>query len=115
MRFPYDFIVLPDVLEHIPIEKHPVLFKSLSASLNDDGSIVIHLPNPYYLAYLREHDPESLQIIDQPLYTNLLTDNIYGNGLFIHCLNSYSIWTIESDYQVIVLRKKPPADYSYGD
>lgn len=108
----FDLIVLPDVLEHIPIEQHNLLFAKLSALLEATGSIVIHIPNPYYLEWLHKNRPEQLQIIDQPLYTNVLAETIYKNNLYIHHLENYSIWIDNCDYQVVLLKKKRDLEYN---
>jgi len=108
----FDLIILPDVLEHIPIENHPQLFESLANSVTKDGSIIIHIPNPDYLQWCHENKPELLQIIDQPLYTNLLTENIYNNNLSIHYLKTYSVWIDNYDYQIIVLKKNSKKEYN---
>ena len=109
----YDFgeqvfkvIVLPDVIEHIPLEFHAELFKKLSDVLTEDGFILIHIPNPYYLAWCHENRPDLLQIIDQPVYTSELLNNLNQTDLFLHALNTYSIWVDDCDYQAIILRKK---------
>lgn len=108
----FDVIVLPDVLEHVPIEFHFQLFKALSHVLNSNGFIFIHIPNPYYLAWCHENRPDLLQIIDQPLTTDLLIPSFYPNDLFIEKLESYSIWVKHNDYQSIVLRKNGYQDFT---
>lgn len=101
----FDVIVLPDVIEHIPLEFHAKLFTKLSAVLSQDGFIYIHIPNPYYLAWCHQNRPDLLQIIDQPIYTSELIENLVETNLYIHSLNTYSIWVDDCDYQAIVLRK----------
>lgn len=103
----YDFILLPDVIEHIPIDQHPKLFKQLSSLLSENGIIFIHIPNPDYLAWETKHYKEKLQIIDQPVYTSILCNSIKDTGLYIHFLETYSIWVEQCDYQVIILKKSP--------
>jgi trans-aconitate 2-methyltransferase len=101
----YDVILLPDVLEHIPKEFHGNLFKNLKNKLSNNGFILIHIPNPYYLAWCHENRPEILQVIDQPLYTDELLQKIYPQGLYLYSLSTYSIWIKQHDYQVLVLKK----------
>lgn len=108
----FDVIVLPDVLEHIPIELHSELFAKLSQILKKEGLIFIHIPNPYYLQWCHENRPELLQIIDQPITTDIMVKNTYPNGLFIEELKSYPIWIVHHDYQYIVLRKNRDQDFS---
>ena len=98
----FDVIVLPDVLEHIPIELHKGLFKKLKNLLKPRGFILIHIPNPYYLDFCIKQGME-MQIIDQPVYIGEIIKNLKGSGLFIKFLEVYSIWQKEGDYQVMVL------------
>lgn len=101
----FDVIVLPDVIEHIPIEFHAKLFEKLSDILSVNGFILIHIPNPYYLAWCHENRPDLLQIIDQPIYTSELLANLANTDLHLHALSTYSIWVDDCDYQAIVLKK----------
>jgi ubiquinone/menaquinone biosynthesis C-methylase UbiE len=108
----FDVIVLPDVLEHIPIELHDALFNKLQHVLNDNGFIFIHIPNPYFLKWCESNRPEDLQVIDQPITTDILVENTYKNNLFIEELKTYSIWVKDKDYQYIVLRKNNYQDFN---
>jgi trans-aconitate 2-methyltransferase len=104
----FDFILLPDVLEHIPQEEHDQLFRTFYEILKPSGAIFVHLPHPLYLDYQRTHHPDLLQIIDQSLYAELYMPNMAKNGFFLHYLNSYQLGQDHEDYQVIVFRKKLP-------
>lgn len=101
----FDSIILPDVIEHIPLELHPKLFRTIYNLLKDDGKVFIHIPNPSYLKWCIKEKPELLQIIDQPIYTNLLLSALEEIPLHIHTLQTYSIWVKHGDYQFICLRK----------
>jgi trans-aconitate 2-methyltransferase len=105
----FDVVILPDVIEHIPIEVHGKLFSILRSLIKDNGFVLIHIPNPNYLNWCHEHTKELLQIIDQPIYTDLLCSNVYPNDFYIHYLKTYEIWTNNCDYQVIVLKPKSTA------
>ena len=59
----FDVIVLPDVIEHIPLESHSDLFRKVSGWLDPGAFVLLHYPNPHYLAWCREHRPELLQLI----------------------------------------------------
>ena len=107
----YDAIILPDVIEHIPINEHSHLFQKLSSLIKNDGFIFIHIPHPNYLAWITQNRPHELQIIDNPVYTDKLLGNVYKHGLFLDYLKSYSIFNNPPDYQVIVLRKMIPNSY----
>lgn len=104
----YDVVFLPDVLEHIPVEAHRNLFKTIRTVLKDTGFVLIHIPNPRYLDWVRKNQPEKLQIIDQSLHTYPMLEDIYANGLYLHRLTSHSIFHECSDYQMLVLRCNDP-------
>ncbi|MBK6267010.1 class I SAM-dependent methyltransferase [Marivirga sp. S37H4] len=103
----FDVIVLPDVIEHIPLELHQSFFSNLKKLLKLDGFIFIHIPHPNFLEWHVKIKDDRLQIIDQPIYTNELCNVIYPLNFYIHQLISYSIYTVENDYQIIILKNKP--------
>jgi 2-polyprenyl-3-methyl-5-hydroxy-6-metoxy-1,4-benzoquinol methylase len=101
---PYDVIVLPDVVEHIPIEMHDALFGRIAAWVKPEGFVLIHYPNPHHLEWFHENHPEKLQIVDQPIPADLLTANAYRHGLYLDYFERYSIWIREGDYIAAVFR-----------
>ncbi len=103
----FDFIVLPDVLEHIPIDHYEILFKKLKSLLKETGLIFIHIPSPFYIDWLKLNYPEQLQIIDQPVYTENIIGYLIQNDLYIYHLNYYKIWCDPEDYKVIIIKNKP--------
>lgn len=101
----FDFIVLPDVLEHIPVEQHSNLFKNLSAVSSPNAIVLINIPEPNCLNWLRKHSPEKLQIIDQSLSMQDLLNNCYPHGFKLYSMNSYGLQYEENEYTSIVLKK----------
>ena len=102
----YDIIILPDVLEHIPIEAHDNIFKTIKGLIKPSGFIFINIPNPYALEYLHIHHKELLQIIDQPIYTNILLNTVYKYDFYIDNLKTYAVFYEEADYQMMVLKPR---------
>jgi cyclopropane fatty-acyl-phospholipid synthase-like methyltransferase len=102
----FDVVVLPDVIEHIPLEQHPALFERLALWVQEHGFLLLHYPNPHHLSWCRDHHPEVLQIIDQPIHADVLLSNAYPHGLYLDFLETYSIWVREGDYVVAVMRPK---------
>ena len=100
-----DFITLLDVIEHIPVEKHPGLFNNLSALCMDDTKLIINIPNPSYIEYDIKNHPDNLQLIDQPLPLNFILDNLIKNNLELIYFETYSVW-VENDYQFLVATRK---------
>src|SRR3954447_865796 len=99
----FDVVVLPDVIEHIPLEHHPALFARVAGWLEDNGFALMNYPNPHYLQWCHEHRPDLLQVIDQPIHADRLTANAYASGLYLDLLQTYSIWIHEGDYVVAVM------------
>lgn len=101
---PYDVVVLPDVIEHIPIEMHDALFGRIAAWVKPEGFVFVHYPNPHHLEWFHEHHPERLQIVDQPIHADVLTANAYRHGLHLDYFERYAIWIREGDYVAAVFR-----------
>ena len=109
----FDVVVLPDVIEHIPLDQHPRLFANVRRWLRDTGWALVHMPNPFYLHWCQQVRPDALQALDQPIFTEALLANAQSNDLYVHYLETYAIWVAECDYQVVVLRPVP-RDLEFG-
>jgi len=101
----YDWVVFPDVLEHIPIDKHPTVFAAISDAMKLGGKVFVHIPHPKYQDYVREHEPEKLQIIDQSLSAGTLIQTAELVGLSLEHFQSYALFRQPSDYQAILFKK----------
>jgi trans-aconitate 2-methyltransferase len=104
----FDAIVLPDVLEHIPLDDHDRLFEAFARMLKPDGFIFIHIPHPLCIDYIRKHEPETLQIIDQAISSDLLLQRFYKHGFYLVRLESRALSRSFADYQVIVFKRNLP-------
>jgi len=102
----FDLVVLPDVIEHIPLGRHDALFARIAALVKPGGFVLAHYPNPHYLRWCHEHKPEVLQVIDQPIEADALLEHAYRHGLYLESLETYSIWVREGDYVAAVLRPR---------
>ena len=101
----FDYILLFDVLEHIPADSHGILFKRISGWMHAGSEILINIPNPGYILYDQANQPDQLQELDQPLYLEKLLPLFSEAGLELMQFDTYSVWAKE-DYQFILLRKK---------
>jgi trans-aconitate 2-methyltransferase len=106
----FDVVVLPDVIEHIPLENHRALFGRVSSWVKPDGFVLLHYPSPHYQEWNRKHHPDRLQIIDQSVHVDVLASNTYPHGLYVDHLATYSIWMREGDYVAAVLRPSAVPD-----
>lgn len=100
----FDFIILPDVLEHIPVDQHNNLLSALHKLLKSDGKLIIHIPHPVTLEYIRTHFPEKLQVIDQSLYIDHLGRVLHGNHYALVKYQAYSLITEDPDYVYILAK-----------
>jgi trans-aconitate 2-methyltransferase len=105
VREQFDFIVLPDVLEHIPLESHRQLFSTMASLLKDDGTILVHIPHPLMIDYMRENNPSALQIVDQSLRSDHLTQVATMAGLELQYFRAYCLTNSKPDYVTLVFKK----------
>ena len=106
----FDFIILPDVMEHIPVDQHKALFKTMSNCMHDESIIFIHIPHPTALDYLRKTFPEKLQIIDQSISAKDMIVNAYDSNLRLIEYRSYNLTAEQTDYVIIKFKKDTPFD-----
>ena len=101
----FDKIILFDVLEHIPEEKHSAVFQQCETYLKPDGLLLINLPNPEYILYDRIHQPDVLQELDQPVFLRNLLPKLEDANFELLSFETHSVW-VKNDYHFLVLRKK---------
>jgi len=106
-RREFDLITLFDLIEHIPIENHNELFKNISSVCSDQTLVLINIPSPGSIEYDRIHQPQLLQVIDQPIELGFLNHILVNNGLELIFFERCSIWN-EGDYHFFVARKSSP-------
>lgn len=87
----FDLITLFDVLEHIPKEIHRDVFKRINEISNKNTIILITIPDPYYLNYVRENSPEKLQVVDESIYLKELIQIFNQYNLEILTFEKYGI------------------------
>ncbi|MDX6506859.1 MAG: hypothetical protein QOG06_1503 [Gaiellaceae bacterium] len=61
----FDVITLFDVLEHVPTQERADLFARIDSMLGPRGCLILTTPHPGYTRWLREHQPDLLQIVDE--------------------------------------------------
>jgi len=107
----FDFIILPDVLEHIPIEQHDQLFGVLRRLMHENSVIIINIPHPKNIEFNREFFPERLQIIDQALRADDLMNTIYAHDLILETYEAYKIFSDVADYAFIKIAVNKPLHF----
>jgi 2-polyprenyl-3-methyl-5-hydroxy-6-metoxy-1,4-benzoquinol methylase len=107
----FDFVILPDVLEHIPIGQHDQLFSLLTRRMKSDAMMLIHIPHPASITFDREHRPHKLQIIDQALHPEHITALAAKQGLLLQTYEPYKLYHSTPDYIWIAFGKHPLNTY----
>jgi trans-aconitate 2-methyltransferase len=102
----FDFVVLPDVLEHIPENDHPNLFKTLDNITHEKSKVIIHIPHPKALDFYRENQPQLLQIIDQSIEADSLLKSAYQANFVLNKYMAYKLFNDQPDYVYIEFEKK---------
>ena len=106
----FDFVVFPDVLEHIPVTEHSNIFEKIAAVCSPSAKILINIPEPNALNWTRKNQPEILQIIDQSLSMQDLLNNAYPHGFRVQSITPYSIHTNVNNYLSIVFIRDTTVD-----
>ncbi len=101
----YDFVVFPDVLEHIPVDAHAALFATIAKHSTENTIILINIPEPYTLDWTRRNHPDRLQIIDQSLSMRDLCNNVYPAGFYLYSITPYGLQYEHEEYLSIVLKR----------
>ena len=66
-------LLLFDVIEHVPLERHQELFAKIMDDV-DKSTLLINLPNPEYILFDQKNQPEVLQEMDQAIFLNDLSE-----------------------------------------
>ena len=86
---PFDVVVLPDVIEHVPLELHGRLFATIERILAVPGRVLVTYPSPGYQEYLKKHEPKALQLVDETVQL----DDILRHTSLRPCYFSYKhVW-----------------------
>jgi 2-polyprenyl-3-methyl-5-hydroxy-6-metoxy-1,4-benzoquinol methylase len=100
----FDLVVLPDVIEHIPLDDHPRLFATIARHMAPEARLLINVPNAQLLEHLHRHNPAVLQVIDQPVHFDRLMAAVYPAGLVLESVSSYGLQFEHAEYHSIVVR-----------
>lgn len=88
----YNVIILVDVIEHIKEEDRPDLFEDFADAAADNAYLILTYPSPEYQAYLAEHNPGELQIIDNTLPRGVLLSEAERAGWTLKSFQYVDVW-----------------------
>jgi len=104
-----DLIALVDVIEHIPIARHPELFANIARVANPSARLVLTYPNPLYQLYLKETNPAELQIIDQCVDYHDLERLALAHGFGLRHYSLEDVW-LRNQYVHVVFERNIKLD-----
>jgi glycosyltransferase involved in cell wall biosynthesis/protein-L-isoaspartate O-methyltransferase len=100
----FDSIVMLDVYEHIPKELRNDLHRELNKFLASDGQVVLTCPSSLHQQFLREHQPDGLQPVDENVTLediSKLAHDIKGEVVYF---NHNAVWH-SNDYIHAVIKR----------
>jgi SAM-dependent methyltransferase len=103
----WDFVLLPDVYEHIPRDSRSCLHRHLKECLGPQGSILLTIPSPGKQASLRESG-HGLQIVDETVTVEDLLELTRDVGAALTYFNMISVWDTNDYIHAIVQRGTQP-------
>jgi SAM-dependent methyltransferase len=98
----FDLIVLMDVYEHIAVGDRPALHAALKMLRSDSGRIVLSFPTPRHLAWLRRHQPDQIQPVDEDITVETMAELARETDTVTLCYEEVGVWH-EGDYAHAVL------------
>lgn len=96
---PFDVVILPDVIEHVPKDRYPRLFAAVEGFLARPGRVLITYPSPEYQEHLKKNDASALQLVDE---TVQLDDILRHTSLELVLFSYKHVWN-ENQYVHVVL------------
>ncbi len=103
---PIDVFIFVDVLEHIPNEKHADLFSKLDSISTDDAKILLTFPSEFYQNYLIKNNPNELQIVDEVITIDSISENVRKTGFVIKYIEFKDVWMTNQYVHCMLQRKQ---------
>ena len=101
----FDLIVLMDVYEHIGVENRRELHEAIKELKNEHTRIVLAFPTPRHLAWLKIHQPNRIQPIDEDINIETMSVLAHDTGTDVLCYKEVGVWH-EGDYAHAVLGQR---------
>lgn len=101
----FDFIIMADVLEHIPIENHERTFEFLSKVTLPNSRIFINIPTRGLINWQSKNTPNELQVIDQALPTGHIVTLAEKNGFVSEFSKKHKLFHDSNDYEMFLFIK----------
>jgi 2-polyprenyl-3-methyl-5-hydroxy-6-metoxy-1,4-benzoquinol methylase len=107
---PFDVVTLLDVYEHIPSDSRESFHHNLRQSMSDRGRLIVTCPSYLHQDYLRTHQPDGLQIVDETIGPEELLRLASDLGGHLSHLHYESVWRT-NDYVYAIIDRQ--MDYQW--
>jgi SAM-dependent methyltransferase len=104
----FDLVVLMDVYEHIARTDRPTLHATIRAALTDEARVVMTVPTPEILAYLRANVPHEIQPVDEDIDLEVARTFARETATELIHYRQVGIWRY-GDYAHLVFGRFKPA------
>lgn len=101
----FDLIVLMDVYEHIRVQDRFDLHKAIKELKSERARIVLAFPTPRHLAWLRIHQPDRIQPVDEDITVETMSKLAEETDTEVLCYKEVGVWH-EGDYAHAVLGRQ---------
>ncbi len=108
----FDLIILMDVYEHIPPVERPMLHGTVRDLLTERGRIILTVPTPRHLSWLKRYHPEEIQPVDEDITVGTLLAMSHQTHTELLLYEEIGIWQ-EEDYAHAVLGR--PGSWNGSD
>ncbi len=95
-------VIMVDVIEHFPLEVHSSFLRNLRGIMAKDATLILTYPSPQYQLYLREKEPDELQIIDEVVELSHIQKIASENGFELKHYSLEDVW-LKNQYVHCVL------------
>jgi SAM-dependent methyltransferase len=105
----FDLVVLMDVYEHIARSDRPALHAAIRAALAEEARVIMTVPTPEILAYLRAHIPDEIQPVDEDIDLEVAAAFARDTATELIHYRQVGIWRYGDYAHVVFGRFKPAA------
>ncbi|HUK34926.1 MAG TPA: class I SAM-dependent methyltransferase [Vicinamibacterales bacterium] len=98
----FDLIILMDVFEHVRISEREALARNLRASLSPGGRVILTVPTPRHLAWLKANQPSEIQPVDEDITLEVFGDLASALGRDVLLYREVGAWR-QGDYAHCVI------------
>ena len=104
VRGRFSVVCLFDCLEHVPVARHPNVLQSIAQCSTDNAKLLVTIPAMHVSEYLRNHRPESRQVVDETVDPIPLQQRLAAAGFRILSMEHYGV-EFQDEYVCLVTQR----------